>query len=337
MTQIKFNQFESGLPSKWAARNRRRAFTLVELLVVIAIIGILVALLLPAVQSAREAARKTSCLNNMRQMVLGALNHESATRRLPAGHELVSGGNFVTTFTNDAGSHGWGWRTKILDYMEESQLKNQFDLTLPIASTTNRLAAQTIIPNFQCPSDPQLNNTLAVVSSTLSTSYSNYVGNGGSFEWSFVPQAITRHDGVLARSVDDKHLGIKLKAISDGTSKTFFCGETIKFGFIWDPVTYGGVNGGGVSARTLSQMRTGHGQFNPDPDLATDVVRRNSYSSRHSGGSNFAFADGSAKFVDEEIEHTRSTFQQFQSNSAVRGVYQRLFSRNDGQSTGDFE
>ena len=121
------------------------AFTLVELLVVIAIIGILVALLLPAIQAAREAARRSQCKNNLRQLGLAVLNYESSHKRLPPSVEINAKTN--TTAANGA----WGVHGHILNYLEEQNLRNvvninvAWDLQTPI----NNLR----IPGYSCPSD----------------------------------------------------------------------------------------------------------------------------------------------------------------------------------------
>ena len=308
-----------------------KGFTLVELLVVIAIIAMLVTLLLPAVQAAREAARRTNCMNHLRQMALAGLNYESAHGRLPAGHELIVNPN--APFTNDPSSRGWGWRTKILQFIEEGSLNNQLDLALPVSDTNNRQLVQTIVPTFLCPSDTG-NEQLYQPSSPLPQSLSNYVGNGGSFEWSFVVGE-PRADGVLSRCADDRYHGLELKRVTDGTSKTFFAGETLKFDFIWDPATFAGVNNGAGAARSLSQVRTGHGVFNPDPITASIVVQRNSFASAHPGGANFVFIDGSTRFIAEDIEHNQLTFEAFAAGNGQRGLYQQLFSRDDGRGLAD--
>lgn len=309
----------------------RRGFTLVELLVVIAIIGILIGMLLPAVQSVRESARRTVCTNSLRQMALAGLNYESAIGRLPTGHEH----NLGLDEGADPGSFGWGWRLQILDYIELSTLRNQFDTTLPIADPSHSEVAETIVPTFLCPSDPELNSQLNVISGALSMSLSNYVGNGGSFEWSFLPQEGIRYDGVLTRTTDQRHRGLKLADLIDGTSNTFFCGETLKYGFIWDPTMFGGVSSNQSAARTLTQVRTGHGEFNPDRDASDNEILRNSYASNHAGGANFVFADGSTHFIADSIEHNQLTFCDFMEGG-VRGLYQRLFSREDGQVIDNF-
>lgn len=319
----------------------KRGFTLVELLVVIAIIGILIGMLLPAVQSVRAAARRSVCSNNLRQMALAGLNFESAQGRLPAGHYHNLGEG-----QNDFDSPGWGWRTDILEFVEQANLKNQLDLSLPLTNPPNNLAAEEILPIFLCPSDPELNDQLRRINNELSMSQSNYVGNGGSFEDSFVPgpnvrfvttaEGRIRHDGVLTRTVNTSHQGIKLSEVDDGTSNTFYCGETIKYNFNWDPTVLAGVNNstGNRAANTLSQVRTGHGEFNPERN-AGDAILRNSYASQHPGGANFANVDGSTRFIAEGIAHNRLMFCKFQEGE-LRDVYQRLFSRKDGRPVGDF-
>ena len=110
----------------------RRGFTLVELLVVIAIIGTLVGLLLPAVQAAREAARRSQCQNNMKQLGLGVLNFESASRKLPSPGQCDSTGSSSTTYFVHSIA------TMILPYIEQTNIYNQFDVTTTPVAATNR-------------------------------------------------------------------------------------------------------------------------------------------------------------------------------------------------------
>src|SRR3954449_12874833 len=126
----------------------RRAFTLIEILVVIAIIGLLVALLLPAVQSSREASRRLQCTNNLKQVGLALLNYESSHKRYPSG--------YVSTFDgsgNDTGP-GWGWASMILPQMEQPSLFNAVNFNLPIEAPANGTARVATLSAFLCPSDP---------------------------------------------------------------------------------------------------------------------------------------------------------------------------------------
>lgn len=341
---------------------KNTGFTLVELLVVVAIIGILISMLLPAVQAVRATARRISCANNIRQVAIACHNFESAHQRLPAGHECVSGlqHDGVTIagspFGNDLFSAGYGWRSKILGFMELGNLANQFDFSQPLNFIDNRAPASTVIETLQCPSDPDLN--VEPFPSSTPTTLSNYVGNGGSFEWSHVVGQGARSDGVLSRTATTEHLGLNLGQITDGTANTFLFGETIGYrqqviaagfgNFQWDPATYAGVLGSGISSNTLSQVRTGHSELNPpsnvlennSANITENLVRlelqRNGFASNHIGdGANFAFADGSTHFIASSIEHNELTWAQFNSGQQ-RGTYQRLFSRNDGQVVVDF-
>jgi len=125
-------------------------FTLVELLVVIAIIGVLVALLLPAVQSAREAARRMSCGNNFKQIGIALHNYHDAYQKLPPG--------WIMQATSPENSAGWGWPTFILPYVEQQNLYdrlqvNQLALMDVMGNAALRPLAQTKLKSYRCPSD----------------------------------------------------------------------------------------------------------------------------------------------------------------------------------------
>ena len=131
------------------ARRSRDGFTLVELLVVIAIIGILIALLLPAVQAAREAARRTQCSNNVKQMVLALHNYHAVYKTFPFGHLYLGIHDNDPADNNGGSAFGWAW--SILPFCEQGPLFNQFDSTLPItdqANSNNRALAQTPLELF---------------------------------------------------------------------------------------------------------------------------------------------------------------------------------------------
>ena len=133
--------------------NRRHigGFTMVELLVVIAIIGTLVALLLPAVQAARESARRTSCGNNIRQLGLALHHVHDHALRFPAG--------WIATAADE--QPGWGWASHVLPQLEEGNLHERIDFKKPVFSSTatddiHREIRETVIPAFSCPSDVQI-------------------------------------------------------------------------------------------------------------------------------------------------------------------------------------
>jgi prepilin-type N-terminal cleavage/methylation domain-containing protein len=121
------------------------AFTLVELLVVIAIIGILLALLIPAVQSARESSRRTQCANNLRQVGIGLHNYEAAKKRWPAGKKWSGP-------TNDPNSFSMAWCSFLLEYIEQNTLHDAMDLKKPFTDPKNLPVTTKIIPTYLCPS-----------------------------------------------------------------------------------------------------------------------------------------------------------------------------------------
>ncbi|MEM9185213.1 MAG: DUF1559 domain-containing protein [Planctomycetota bacterium] len=196
----------------------RLGFTLVELLVVIAIIGILIALLLPAVQSAREAARRTQCKNNMKQMGLALLNYESARKALPP-----------SSFTNANGGLLFSWIPYALPYAEESTVVDSLDLTVSWRETVNQPFIGLELPTFACPSTPtspaNRGYLLNISGNIVPVAPTDYA----------VPQAIdsTVPAALLFEETAEKRTGamVNLKPtplgkITDGTSKTILVCES---------------------------------------------------------------------------------------------------------------
>src|SRR5438034_1844036 len=132
-----------------AHRWRRGAFTLVELLVVIAIIGVLVALLLPAVQAAREAARRMSCSSNLRQLALAMHNYHDTHKTLPYTTAAWGPSGIVNSIDN----RGWSWNSFILPYIEQQSIYNQIDFKDFVPVNGNRILLSNPIPVATCPSD----------------------------------------------------------------------------------------------------------------------------------------------------------------------------------------
>lgn len=216
---------------------KRRGFTLVELLVVIAIIGVLVALLLPAVQAAREAARRMSCSNNLKQIGLALHVYHDAYRRFPAGWH---GYDMATGQPNWLGEPGWGWCASILPYMEQRNLfEGRLRFELPITHPVNAEGRATYLPTFRCPTD--IGDTTFLLEHwdghdhhaagetqdadeqyfPLKMPTANYVGVFGTTDLHDVCEhGPCRGDGTFFLN-----RGIRLADIKDGLSQTLIVGE----------------------------------------------------------------------------------------------------------------
>lgn len=239
---------------------QRIAFTLVELLVVLAMIGILVGLLLPAVQVARESARRTQCSNNLKQIGLATLNYEAAYARLPSGYVAYAtrngqGPNWaaIDPSTWDA-APGWGWGSLLLSFIEQDALASAIRYDRAIWDAENRDAITTRIPTFLCPSVPseeeafvvrgQSGGALQRYGDWLRLGRSHYVASHGQEScWGECGSATTgtiftdiyrgitrqiRIDGDAGRVADGpfyRNSGVTLAAITDGLSSTIFFGE----------------------------------------------------------------------------------------------------------------
>jgi prepilin-type N-terminal cleavage/methylation domain-containing protein len=269
-----------------AAPRARRGFTLVELLVVIAIIGILIALLLPAVQAAREAARRTQCKNHLKQIGLAVHLYHDANRMLPAG------------WIADApdGVPGWGWAVAVLPYMEENNLYTSgLRRELPIIDPANDPARRHVLSGFLCPSDPGeprfmigqppgSEENLDSGPALFEVSRSNYVGMFGTFEIEEAPGA---GDGLFFY-----HSRMRFADILDGMSTTLMVGErsSRQGGSVWIGVIQG--------ANEEMARVVGVADHPPnDPHAHFD-----DFGSFHSTGAHFVLADGSVTIFADEID-----------------------------------
>jgi prepilin-type N-terminal cleavage/methylation domain-containing protein/prepilin-type processing-associated H-X9-DG protein len=214
----------------------RRAFTLIELLVVVAIIGILIALLLPAIQSAREAARRAQCVNNMRQIGLALHNFHDAHNQFPT-NQTGPGRNGGSGL----GKGYFSWMAEILPFMEQQTLSKSIDLRINMADTaqsptigaahTNAQAAATVVPSFLCPSDTYA-DSLAMGSARPAPS--NYAANVG---WPHMSSGIdgkrqtpAKHNGAIGLTNPSQPASwhvprIAGKDFTDGLSNTVMVAE----------------------------------------------------------------------------------------------------------------
>jgi prepilin-type N-terminal cleavage/methylation domain-containing protein/prepilin-type processing-associated H-X9-DG protein len=309
---------------------KRRGFTLVELLVVIAIIGVLVALLLPAVQAAREAARRSSCTNQVKQLVLACHNYHDTLGTLPAGvlntHTPVA----PTTTSSFCSSNGTNatarapWSVLILPFLEDQNRYDQFRMNESFTASSNVPGsaandAQFRLNNvrYQCPSDPNGGKSI---------NNSNYYGvQGGG------PTPICSTQGgqrvFFSNGAMFWNSGLNLSGITDGTTNTYLIGET-KYcltrtgrpdGFHTGWASAGKNDGHGsvyILAAAMLQPNsvTGHGGKFDTLNTQTRL-----FGSSHPAGLNFGMADGSVQFV---------------SNSISLLLHQQMAIRDDGLPVG---
>jgi len=309
----------------------RRGFTLVELLVVIAIIGVLVALLLPAVQQAREAARRIQCVNNMKQLGLALHNYHDTFGSFPKIPHWWNGsqaGNFST-----APYSGFGWRVMLLPFIEQGPMYDQVNWNLPHTDNSgvnsNFAVVQSPMSAYVCPSDPT-GNVSKIGPQYL---WSNWcLPHGGCPQ--NVPVGVTTYRGYVGAQYDaplasvsypaamfDRRRGsaLKMRDVVDGTSNVIAIGEiTPEFNAwsawaIWQNDMISGNTPnyplrffGNIGSRTATQ----HGW--------TDGMHAGSF---HPGGINTLSVDGSVRFTPETINLS---------------VYQGLVHPQDGQPIGGF-
>lgn len=198
--------------------HKKRAFTLVELLVVIAIIGVLVALLLPAVQSAREAARRNSCVNNLKQITLALTNRETIAGNYPASFEIEPG----TTLSTNNGS--WSIQAQLLPFLEAGAAFAIIDFDLPWDDTVNRNSGVPTlrVPTYLCPSE--VNDTVRVKNGEDFVYPHNYGGNFG--QWLVYDPANSSNEGDGVFFVNSE---LRAAQIEDGLSNTFAFAEVKAF------------------------------------------------------------------------------------------------------------
>jgi prepilin-type N-terminal cleavage/methylation domain-containing protein/prepilin-type processing-associated H-X9-DG protein len=295
---------------------KRHAFTLVELLVVIAIIGILIALLLPAVQAAREAARRMHCSNNLKQVGLAAQMYHDVNKRFPPGSTLYPG--------TGSGSMGFGLHTWLLAYMEQKAIVDNFRFNLPSNHAFNLAVAEEVASSFICPSysgpldDPspggagfRITNYYGVMGAELRP------GSGSPASYK-VRMADTLCRDYYINGIFYPLSEVTIRDVTDGTSHTLAVGERryALRGWVrgaWysgptdNPTQMCSSSAKNVTKPINSDVNTWCYETNGCPNGRTLFFNELFFSSEHPGGAQFAFADGSVHYVSDGIEFR--TFQ----------------------------
>jgi prepilin-type processing-associated H-X9-DG protein len=307
--------------------------------VVIAIIGVLVALLLPAVQSARAAARRIQCINNIRQLALATHNYESAHQTFPPG---------LTTYRT-TNWHGNTMFAFVLPYIEETALGDAWNFENTYAAARSNTVdpntgqfnanarSATVIPSFLCTSDtlkenPVLLNWSSPGYATGWHAITSYVGNSGTYSTYFRDPAMQANGMFFMTGPDSQPEDfqenlksnakpLKISKVKDGASKTIFYGERNHTDLLFDtrlhddgswsryPIhkwgAWGWTGGGNGTTHVFACSRVPVNYTTPatiEPGYLGVNLRMSAFGSSHPGGANFAFVDGSTRMLSEEIE-----------------------------------
>ncbi|EGF25291.1 protein containing DUF1559 [Rhodopirellula baltica SH28] len=277
---------------KRSSTDSRVGFTVLELLVVVAIIGVLIALLMPAIGSAREAARRLQCTNHLREIGLAMQNHHSTENKLPVGWSFSPGS-----------TSAYGWVVPLLPYIEQGALAEQIDRKRPLNDPRHQFARSTSLDWMLCPSDitepfftlyqddeehdegesfSPVERSVALMQ--LPTA--NYVGIFGTIEADDCTPAPVGDGAFL-----ENH-ATRFRDFQRGTSHTIIVGERT---MAQVPSTWIGVNLAGEDAAARLVGSALEGINNPLADECD-------HSSRHPGGANFLWGDGHVTFVTENVD-----------------------------------
>ena len=255
---------------KWHCRKSTASvsagFTLVELLVVIAIIGLLLALLLPAVQAARSSARRASCLNNLHQIGVGLQNYHSVRNSFPPG------GIELRTYWRDVHKRQIAWSAFLLPYVEQEPLYGRIDFEKPFDAPENAAAAAEVVAIYLCPSVERDSN---LVQGRGACDYGGINGERIVSSNQDPPNGTMLYDRTVS-----------IGEISDGASNTLIVSEDSA----WP-------DGQWINARNVFDQKYAINHRPPPGQIVENEIR-----SDHPGGANAALCDGSARFLDEAME-----------------------------------
>lgn len=307
-------------------RDRRVAFTLIELLVAIAVIAVLIALLLPAVQSAREAARRLQCTNNLKQIGLALANYHDSHKVFPPASIRAPG--FVDNGRDDPRTT---WTISILPMLEQAPVYQSWDEALPLTDDANRDLRLTSIPGYLCPSDAGTGILFQPLFG-IEFARGNYGANFGSGSWGEAHWKQRRYRGVMGQN---QSLGIR--HITDGSSNTVCVAELRGQASASDnrgvwAFHAPGSSSVGLDCDTFCRGINGDSgsdwipYCSPTPGGLNCTFQNNADSnagprSRHPQGANLLLCDGSARLVSESVDVD---------------VLRRLFTSGDGEVVGEY-
>lgn len=297
------------------AHTHRRGFTLIELLVVISIIAVLIALLLPAVQGAREAARRAQCLNNLKQMGLAAHNYLSSLGALPPA-KIRSGScstlSPATPSIPEGGVLNHTGFTMLLGYLEQKPLLDAYNFshascasawnggnTIVVGNpAVNTTVVSTLLTFFSCPSDddsPIENEAGTGAYSRQQARRSNYLLSSGIYtEYDCNTRPNRIYQGAFFNDIS-----VNLKEVRDGASNTILCGESLTQK---TATQYGPYWGSGTHTSTHGRAVPTDPNFRPNAYWPTTKLNYAwVFGSRHPGVTNFAMIDGSVRTIKDSI------------------------------------
>ena len=319
------------------SRARSAGFTLIELLVAIAVIAVLISLLLPAVQSAREAARRAQCTNNLKQLGLAISNYEGVHGCIVSGY--ISSAVPLTVApvpgynpdpqTNDNGP-GWGWLALLLPFEEQAPLSNATNFNLPTWTADNSTVAGVQLNVFLCPSANNPTPTCRMVNANLNLlpvantlfARANYQYNMGWNDTSITPANTNYDDPVLGCNGPlYRNSGVKFSGVSDGLSNTVFASEKTPYladaswvgiipgyrHFAYNAFASAGTGGAGVNYDYPGSILASHSgpSLYESPRVIhppnSPLGHTDEFYSLHPGGANVLMGDGSVRFIKQSI------------------------------------